>query len=184
MALRYKFSSRLVGIWRTKVLVVYFAFFFFFPILRQAAGTSVLFAWTLNSSPSLGPSIHEVDWIAGVCAERRNKAGERDREQNPWGAAGGTGLLSLERRGWGETSSLSTTIWKEVCSKESIGLFSPMTTDIGCEETASSGTRGSLDWIIGRIYSQKRLSSTGMSCLGRRENSDPWRYLRNVWMQH
>lgn len=155
MALRYKFSSRLVGIWRTKVLVVYFAFFFFFPILRQAAGTSVLFAWTLNSSPSLGPSIHEVDWIAGVCAERRNKAGERDREQNPWGAAGGTGLLSLERRGWGETSSLSTTIWKEVCSKESIGLFSPMTTDIGCEETASSGTRGSLDWIIGRIFHKR-----------------------------
>lgn len=54
---------------------------------------------------------------------------------------------------------------------------------IGCEETASICTRGGLDWISGRVSSQKGWLGIGMGCPGKWWGCHPFRYLRDVWMQ-
>jgi len=53
---------------------------------------------------------------------------------------------------------------------------------IGQQETALNCTRGSLNWVLGKNSSLKRLSSIGTGCPGKRLSHHPWRYLKNVWM--
>jgi len=58
-----------------------------------------------------------------------------------------------------------------------VGLFSQV---IGQEETASSGAREGLDWILGKISSRKELSDTETGCPGRWLHHHPWSYLKDV----
>jgi len=52
------------------------------------------------------------------------------------------------------------------CSKVGVGLFSQVTSHRTIRRT-SSYTRGDLDWLLGKIYSSKGLSSTGTGCPGK-----------------
>jgi len=66
-----------------------------------------------------------------------------------------------KREGWGKTSLLST--WKEAAVRW-MSIYFLRWSDRIYKETVSSCARWSLDWILGGISLQRKLSSIGMGC--------------------
>ena len=89
------------------------------------------------------------------------------------------GLFSLrKRRLRGDLITLYNYL-KGHCREVGAGLFSQVISD-RTRETALNCNRGDLDWTLGKNFSQKEWSDSGIGCPGRWWSHHPWMCLRVI----